>query len=110
MRVILRLKHGPAVRKKRRKNQLAALAASAVITPVALMACALALWRIAADMSLAGAFPFTQGFLSHWQIWFLVAVLLQAFSLTLARYGNARAEALPPPVSANREPPVHQRR
>jgi hypothetical protein len=90
MRVVLRLKHGPKVSRKRRKNQQAALVAAGVLTPAALMAGALALWRIGTDMSITGQFPIAEGLFSHWQIWFAVSIGLQALAVALSRYGNTR--------------------
>ncbi len=87
MRVILRLKHGPIIRRKRRKNQQVALAASALLTPAAVMACALALWRIGADLALTGPFAIPSGVFSHWQVWFALAALLEVCALSLSRYG-----------------------
>jgi hypothetical protein len=111
MRVILRLKHGPAVQPKRRKNQQAALAASAFLTPGALMACALALWRLGADMGMVGAFPITAGLWSHWQVWFVAGGSLEAASLALSRYGNAEPTVTAPEQRvAKSDPPVQQRR
>lgn len=105
MRVILRLKHGPRVRKKRRKNQQAALAVSGMLTPAALMACALALWRIGTDMSLTGSFPIPHGLFSHWQVWFVAAGVLQAGAVALSRYGNAQPEESPhAPAPAGEQP------
>src|SRR5512146_2896108 len=95
MRVILRLRHGPRVRKKRRKNQQTALAVSGMLTPAALMACALALWRIGTDMSLTGSFPIPHGLFSHWQVWFVTAGVMQGASVARSRYGNAEPEEAP---------------
>lgn len=89
MRVVLRLKHGARISRKRRKNQHAALIASSLLTPAALMAGALALWRIGTDMSITGQFPIAGGIFSHWQIWFAVSIGLQALAVALSRYGNA---------------------
>ena len=112
MRVILRLKHGPPVQPKRRKNQQAALAASTFLTPAAVMACALALWRLGADMGMVGAFPIVQGLFSHWQVWFVVASTLQAVSLALSRYGNAETVMMQPAdrPAAQTKPPLRQDR
>lgn len=109
MRVVIRLKHGPAVRRKRHKNQQAALIAALFLTPAAVMACALALWRIAADMGMAGAFPLTSGIFSHWQVWFVIAAVLQTASLFFSRYGNAESEDLAR-SEVKSDPPVRQAR
>jgi len=66
-----------------------ALALSALLTPAAAMAAALALWRLGSDLQLTAHFVITQGVFSHWQVWFLVAVALQLASSLLARYARA---------------------
>lgn len=104
MRVILRLKHGPVVGKKRRKNQQVALAFSALLTPAAVMAFALGLWRIGNDVALTGPFAITEGLFSHWQVWFTLALVLQASALGLMRYGSASEEG-PAPGSAKQIAP-----
>lgn len=108
MRVIFRLKHGPTVRKKRRKNQQVALAVSAVLTPAAVMACALALWRIGMDMSLTGSFPIPEGIFSHWQVWFVLAGMLQASATALSRYGNAAPEVAVAGGTTKKDPSLHR--
>jgi small-conductance mechanosensitive channel len=68
-----------------------ALALSALLTPAAAMALALALWRLGADLQLTARFVITQGIFSHWQAWLLLALALQLAASRLARY--ARSEA-----------------
>ena len=52
------------------------------------MACVLALWRLAADLSVTGQFPITDGLFSHWQVWLTVATTLQFSAILLNRYGT----------------------
>ena len=61
----------------------------ALLTPAAVLALVLALWRVCADLGWAGAFPIDTGFFSHWQVWFAFAGLLQTGSHLLYRYGRA---------------------
>jgi hypothetical protein len=75
------------VRQKHRKNQHVALALASLLTPAAVMACVLALWRLAADLSVTGQFPIADGLFSHWQVWVTVASSLQFFAIVLNRYG-----------------------
>ena len=89
MLVRIRFGKGLRVGKARRKNRRVALAVSALLTPGAFLASVLALWRIAADLSWAGKFAITSGVFSHWQVWMVVAALLQACSRMLARYGKS---------------------
>jgi hypothetical protein len=55
------------------------------------MACVLTLWRLAADLSVTGQFPITDGLFSHWQVWLTVAATLQFSAILLNRYGKAEA-------------------
>jgi hypothetical protein len=75
----------PAFRTRRRRL---ALALSALLTPAAAMAAALALWRLGSDLQLTAHFVITQGVFSHWQVWLLVAVALQLAGSLLARYAR----------------------
>jgi hypothetical protein len=76
------------VRQKRRKNRHVALAFASLLTPAAVMACVLALWRLAADLNVTGQFPITDGLFSHWQVWVTVASTLQFSAILLNRYGK----------------------
>src|SRR5574340_1841208 len=89
MRVRIRLSHGPRVRRKRRKNQHVALAVASLLTPAAVMACVLAIWRLTADFKVTNQFPITSGFFSHWQVWIVAAAVLQICAIVLNRYGNS---------------------
>ena len=80
MVVRIRFGKGPRVERKPRKNRRVALAFAALLTPAALMACSLGLWRIAADLDWTGDFAIGSGLFSHWQVWIVSAVALQIFS------------------------------
>lgn len=88
MVVRIRFGRGPKVGIKRRKNQRFASVLAALLTPAAAMACALAIWRIAADLSWTASFAISSGLFSHWQVWLGAAVLLQLCSRFLNRYGK----------------------
>jgi hypothetical protein len=88
MIVRIRLSSGARVRQKPRKNQHVALAMASLLTPAAVMACVLALWRLAADLNFTGQFPITEGLFSHWQVWITVAGSLQFSAILLNRYGK----------------------
>ena len=88
MRVRIRLGRGPKIVRKRRRDRRFALALAALLTPSALLACALGLWRIAADLNWAGSFAIPTGLFSHWQVWLGTAILLQLCSHLLNRYGK----------------------
>jgi hypothetical protein len=88
MRVRIRLSRGTQVRQKGRKNQHVALALASLLTPAAVMACALAFWRLSADLKVTNQFPITDGLFSHWQVWVSGAAVLQLCAVVLNRYGN----------------------
>lgn len=88
MVVRIRFARGPKVVQGRRKNQRIAVAFASLLTPVAVMASALALWRVAADLNWAASFAIPSGPFSHWQFWLAIAVLLQTCSRLLNRYGK----------------------
>ena len=80
--------------------------------PVALMAYALGIWRIASDMGLAGEFGIT-GLFSHWQIWIAIAVALHITGSTLKRYGQGGDLQMPrllvfPSRVPKETPPEHK--
>jgi hypothetical protein len=90
----IRLKHGRRIQQKRGKNRHLALAFGALLVPAALMAYVLGLWRLASDMGMAGRFGIT-GLFSHWQIWIVAGVLLQAAAASFNRYGHSGDFELP---------------
>ncbi len=88
MVVRIRFGRGPKVERKVRKNRSLALALSALLTPAAVMASALGVWRIAADLRWTRDFAIPNGLFSHWQVWIASGVLLQFCSRLLSRYGR----------------------
>ena len=88
--MLVRIRFGRALRvgKAHRRNKRMALAVSALLTPGAFLASVLALWRIAADLNFTAKFAIASGVFSHWQVWMVVAAVLQACSRMLARYGK----------------------
>lgn len=88
MVVRIRFHNGPRLRRRERKNQHVALATAALLTPAALTAFALGLWRLAADLRIAGQFAIADGLFSHWQVWLAVGALIQCVSIVLNRYGQ----------------------
>ena len=90
MLVRIRLSAGPKVTKKQRNNGHVALAMASLLTPAAVMAFVLALWRLVADLKVTSEFPITNGLFSHWQVWITSAAVLQFCALLLNRYGNSQ--------------------
>ncbi len=103
MLVRIRFGAGPKIKQKQRKNQHLALTLAALLTPAAVMAAVLALWRLAADLKATAQFPISDGLFSHWQVWLGAAATLQLGALALDRYGKAEA-VLPKSV----EEPEHK--
>jgi len=93
MIVRIRLSKGRRVKRERRPERPAALAAAGLLTPSAVVASAFAFWRMAADLSWASRFAISSGLFSHWQPWAGSAVLLQLCSHLLNRYGSGRGAA-----------------
>jgi hypothetical protein len=92
MVVRVKLRKGRAIVRNRRKNTAAALAASALLYPTALMVYLLGLWRLASDMGFATEFS-AYGLFSHWQVWVGIGAALNGAASILGRYG--RGEQLP---------------
>jgi len=90
----------PRIKQKRHKNQHVALAMASLLTPLAVMACVLAFWRLAADLNATGRFPIPSGLFSHWQVWMTLAASLEFCATLLNRYGKPQA-ILPEPVDRN---------
>jgi hypothetical protein len=88
MVVRIRFKRGPRVVRGRRKNQRIAVAIASMLTPAAVMASSLALWRVAADLNWTNSFAIPSGPFSHWQFWMGAAAALQICSKLLNRYGR----------------------
>jgi hypothetical protein len=92
MVVRIRLDSGTTrVHQNRRKNRHVALATAALLIPAAVMAYVLVLWRLAADLTIAGQFPISSGLFSHWQVWLTLAASLQLCATGLNRYGKSQA-------------------
>ncbi len=88
MVVKIRLKHGPVFRHESGQERRWALAIAGVLSPASFIAAVFACWRLAADLHWTGKFAITSGPFSHWQIWTLMAVILQILASRLNRYGH----------------------
>ena len=75
---------------RRTKHQVAR-AIGALLTPAAVMACALGFWRVAADLRWTSNFAISNGFFSHWQVWMAGAAVLEVAAIALDRFGKAQA-------------------
>jgi hypothetical protein len=92
MVVRIRLKRGPKVRHTRRKNRHVALASAALLTPAAVVAFVLSMWRLGADMGFTSSFAIHTGVFSHWQFWLAISVAVQFLAVVLNRYGKPAPE------------------
>ena len=88
--MIVKIRFGAGTHFDRRpgKDRRAALAMASLLVPVAVMASVLGLWRLAADLKIAGDFAIPSGLFSHWQVWIATAVLLALLARLLNRYGR----------------------
>jgi hypothetical protein len=60
----------------------------ALLTPAAVVALVMGIWRICADLGWAGAFLIESGFFSHWQVWIALSIGLKMLSSTLIAWGS----------------------
>lgn len=103
MVVRIRLRRGPTVRQTKRKNRHVALASAALLTPAAVSAFVLSMWRLGADLGLTRAFAIRSGLLSHWQVWLAISVAIQFLAVLLNRYGNRSTDVPNVRIGAERE-------
>jgi hypothetical protein len=64
----------------------------ALLTPSAVLALVMAIWRVCADLGWAGAFLISDGFFSHWQVWLASSIALKMISSTLIAWGSRTAK------------------
>ena len=93
MVVRIRLGKRPKPSAKRARNRRFAQGGAALLKPAALMALALGMWGIGADLKLTSAFAITSGWFSLWPVWLGTAVLLELCSFGLNRYGQPKTSS-----------------
>jgi hypothetical protein len=64
----------------------------ALLTPAAVVAFVMGLWRVCADLGWAGAFLIADGFFSHWQVWIALSIALKMLSSALIAWGSNAAK------------------
>jgi hypothetical protein len=64
----------------------------ALLTPAALVALVLGIWRVCADLGWAGPFLIGDGFFSHWQVWIALSIGLKMLSSSLIAWGSRTAK------------------
>jgi hypothetical protein len=60
----------------------------ALLTPAAVVAFVMGMWRMCADLGWAGAFLIAGGFFSHWQVWIALSIGLKMLSSTMIAWGS----------------------
>jgi hypothetical protein len=65
-----------------------------LLTPAALVAFVLGCWRLTSDLEWTGEFFIHSGLLSHWQVWFAIATMIQFASSFILRLGERRRDIL----------------
>lgn len=88
-RIVLRL-GVPTVSEVQEDARKLARIAFSLLTPIALMAGALAVWRLGVDLDWTGQFPIESGLFSHWQVWLAIAIGLQVAAGRLRREARGR--------------------
>ena len=64
----------------------------ALLTPAAMVAFVMGIWRVCADLGWAGAFLINSGFFSHWQVWIALSIGLKMLSSMLIAWGSRTAK------------------
>lgn len=88
MIVRIRFGRGPVVSRRKGKNAKLALLAGSLLTLVAICLAFMGAWRLFGDVDLVGDFIYSDGFLSHWQVWLGAAGFVQYVALRLAKYSR----------------------
>jgi hypothetical protein len=78
----------PVLDRTARLSREAARAVASMLSPAAAIALVLGFWRLGADLGWTGKFAISDGLFSHWQVWFALAVILEALSSTILRAGH----------------------
>jgi hypothetical protein len=92
MVVRIRFGRGPVVSQRPGKNSRLATLTASLLTLVSISCGSLAAWRIGKDLDWAGDFVFSNGFLSHWQVWMGAAIIVQYLGWRLSRYAKTAIE------------------
>ena len=106
MVVKIRFGRGPVVMRRQGKNSRMAMLAASFLTLVSISCGSLGLWRIGTDLDWAGDFVFSQGLLSHWQVWIGAAIAVQYGCWRLTRYAKAAREQNGPDLEESSPAPV----
>ena len=78
----------PALDRAANLSRETATAIAGMLSPAAAIALVLGCWRLGADLGWTGPFAISNGLFSHWQVWFALAIVLEALATTILRAGN----------------------
>jgi hypothetical protein len=104
MVVKIRFGRGPVVSRRSGKNSRIAMLAASLLTLVSISCASLGMWRIGTDLAWAGDFVFSDGLLSHWQVWMGVAASIQYAAWNLNRYAKKAVSREPEAEPARKSP------
>src|SRR4051794_39710942 len=108
MVVKIRFGRGPVVTRRKGKNSGIAMLSASMMTMVSICFASLGFWRLAQDVELTGGFLYTEGLLSHWQVWLFAAGTTQYGAWRLTRYAKT-ARNSPALAAATQEAPAPSR-
>jgi hypothetical protein len=94
MVVKIRFGRGPVVTRRKGKNSGIAMLSASMLTMVSICFASLGFWRLAQDVDLTGGFVYTEGLLSHWQVWLFAAGTTQYGAWRLTRYAQLARKSL----------------
>lgn len=92
MVVKVRFGRGPVVARRKGKNSRIALLGAGFLTLVSICLGSLGIWRFCQDIGVSGDFIFSDGFLSHWQVWIAGSALAWYGSWRLSRHAKQSGE------------------
>jgi len=92
MTIRIRVQLGPGFEQSLARQRECASILAAFLTPAAVIALLLGIWRLGWDLRWAGEFAISRGLLSHWQVWFAIAGLLQICAVILNHFGRGYRE------------------
>jgi len=107
MVVRIRFGSGPVVTRRKGKNSRIAMLSASFLTLVSICLLSLGIWRVLQDFDLANNFIYSDGLLSHWQVWIAGAALVQYLCWRLTRYAKTapQHDLEPVPAQAEKETP-----
>lgn len=88
MIVRVRFGRGNVVARRKGKNSRIATLVASLLTIGSVSCASLGVWRVGGDLGWTGDFVFTQGLLSHWQVWMGAAAAIQYGAWRLTQYAR----------------------